>query len=32
MRKLFFAATMATILLIVLSISAGASDIAPCCF
>lgn len=32
MRKLFFAAVMATILLMALSMSAGASYIAPCCF
>jgi hypothetical protein len=32
MRKLFLAATMATVLLMILSLSAAASDIAPCCF
>jgi hypothetical protein len=32
MRKLFLAATLVTILLMVLSLSVGASDIAPCCF
>ncbi|HEY8864586.1 MAG TPA: hypothetical protein VIO37_10500 [Candidatus Dormibacteraeota bacterium] len=32
MRKVFLAAFMATMLLMALSISAGATAIPPCCF
>jgi hypothetical protein len=32
MRKLFFATLLATILLLALSMGAGASNVPPCCF
>jgi hypothetical protein len=31
MRKLFFAAMLATIFVLVLSIGVGATTVAPCC-
>jgi hypothetical protein len=31
MRKLFFAAMLATILVLVLSVGAAAGTVAPCC-